>query len=335
MGAGVSSAALLLWRDEASRRGLETFDWETSPGSTSLPLELFVARAESLARHCGERSLGWRLGADHDLRLLGDVGDAILACSTLGSALRRFSDFFALLQDASELSLSLGKRHCAVSYRILDPEIWPRHQDAIFTLAVVAQLIRKAASFHCEEIEVFVEESDPAAARELALASGVSCYPGAEANILRFPLHLLDLPLPAEPGLTVPDLRPMKLSVARRRREIGIQELVRAMIYQRLGSGQIAQHPIARAIGVSSRTLRRRLADEGTCFQQIVDDCRMRQAAHEFRKRRPISIAQTALRLGYSEHSTFTRAFARWSGMAPQEFIATREHAWAKRVART
>ena len=56
-------------------------------------------------------------------------------------------------------------------------------------------------------------------------------------------------------------------------------------------------------------------------FQHIVDECRMRQAAHEFRRRSRVSLAQTALRLGYSEHSTFTRAFARWSGMPPQSYI--------------
>lgn len=325
MGASISNAALLLWRDEASRHGLETFGSEGSSGSTTTSLKLYVARAENLARHCGQRSLGWRLGERQEIRLLRDVGEAILACSTLGSALQRFSDFFALLQDGSELSLNFEKHHCAVSYRILDPEIWPRHQDAIFTLALVGQLIRKAAPAHWEEVEVFLEEPDPAAARDLASASGLTCCSGAEANLLRFPIHLLESPLPAEPNLIAPDLRQMRFGVARRRRETGTQQLVRAIIYQRLGTGRIGQQEIARAIGLSSRTLRRRLANEGMCFQQIVDDCRMRQAAHEFRKRRPISIAQTALRLGYSEHSTFTRAFTRWSGMAPQEFIAARE----------
>lgn len=325
MGAGVSSAALVLWRREARRRGIETFAWEIPPGSTTVSLKLFVALTEKLAGHCGHRAMGWRLGESHDLRLLRDVGEAMLACSNLGAALRRLADFFALLQDASELSLCFAKRHCTISYRILDPDIWPRHQDAIFTLGLVAQLIRRAAPLHWEEVEAFIEDPDPAVARELALASGINCYPGAEANILRFPLYFLDLPLPLEPGLAVPDLRLMRLRVAQKRRETGVQELVRGLIYQRLGSDQIAQEEIARTLGMSSRTLRRRLADESTSFQQIVDDCRMRQAAHEFRERRPISIAQTALRLGYSEHSTFTRAFTRWSGMAPQDFIAARQ----------
>jgi AraC-like DNA-binding protein len=322
MAASVSSAALLLWRKEAQRLGLDTFAAECAAESGTVPLRHFVALTECFAAQCGHRSLGWLLGELHDLRLLYDVGRAILTCSNLGAALRRLVDYFALMQDATELSIGQERQCCIVSYRILDPEIWPRHQDAIFTMAIVAQLIRKAAPAHWQEVELFVEHPDLAASQELARLTGISCDPGADANILRFPLRFLDMPLRPEPSVVPPDLRQLNGRVAQKRRQTGVQDLVRSLIYQRLGAGQIDQERIARALGMSGRTLRRRLADEGVSFQQISDDCRMRQAAHEFRERRPISIAQTALRLGYSEHSTFTRAFTRWSGMPPQAFIA-------------
>ena len=96
---------------------------------------------------------------------------------------------------------------------------------------------------------------------------------------------------------------------------------VRTMIFQGLNDGGFTQDTVARALGMSSRTLRRRLAGEGVSFQHLLDECRMRLAAFEFRVRENVSIAQTALRLGYSEHSTFTRAFSRWSGMPPQSYI--------------
>ena len=51
-----------------------------------------------------------------------------------------------------------------------------------------------------------------------------------------------------------------------------------------------------------------------------LDECRMQYAALEFRKRKKQSLAEMALKLGYSEHSTFSRAFQRWSGMAPHEY---------------
>ena len=68
--------------------------------------------------------------------------------------------------------------------------------------------------------------------------------------------------------------------------------------------------------------MRRRLADEAISFQKLLADCRMRQAMLEFQSRPDASIAEIALRLGYAEHSTFTRAFSRWAGVPPQEFRA-------------
>jgi AraC-like DNA-binding protein len=54
----------------------------------------------------------------------------------------------------------------------------------------------------------------------------------------------------------------------------------------------------------------------------VLDECRMRQAEFEFRTRPDLSIAEIALRLGYAEHSNFTRAFLRWSGVSPQQYRA-------------
>ena len=69
--------------------------------------------------------------------------------------------------------------------------------------------------------------------------------------------------------------------------------------------------------------MRRKLTEQGSSFQQVLDECRMRQAVFEFRVRPDLSIAQIALRLGYAEHSNFTRAFHRWSGVSPQAYRAT------------
>ena len=71
--------------------------------------------------------------------------------------------------------------------------------------------------------------------------------------------------------------------------------------------------------------MRRRLAEEGRSFQEVLDECRMRQALFEFRARPDLSIAEIALRLGYAEHSNFTRAFHRWNGVSPQAFRAQLE----------
>lgn len=325
----VSAAAISVWLEEGERLGLDMpeflpdcrtfYDMRRSPAT--IPLTMFVEVIEGIARQSGNRSLGWVLGDRYDLTQLGDVGRAILSSSTLGSALRRLVDYFGLMQDSTEMTMRSEDGHCSISYRILDPEIWPRHQDAIFTMAIICQLIRRARDIQWEQVELGVEQDDSTVSLDLGRCAATSCYSDGDANIIRFPLAYLNLPMTLDPAVVPPDFREMNRHVAQKRRATGIDMRVRALIYQQLGSGHIDQEYVAGQLGMSSRTLRRRLADVHFSFQQIVDDCRMRQAAHEFRLRGHVSIAQTALRLGYSEHSTFTRAFSRWSGMPPQMFI--------------
>lgn len=76
---------------------------------------------------------------------------------------------------------------------------------------------------------------------------------------------------------------------------------------------------ICRRVGSSARTLRRRLGEEGTGYQQLLDEARFSWAkrALEF-SRRPVT--QIAYELGYSAPSNFTRAFRRALGTSPSQF---------------
>lgn len=82
----------------------------------------------------------------------------------------------------------------------------------------------------------------------------------------------------------------------------------------------------ARALGMSARSLRRRLSEEGACFHQIVDDAlHALSRQHLSNPRR--SIKEIASALGYSEQAGFCRAFRRWSGTSPTEYRAQSAHA--------
>ncbi len=70
-------------------------------------------------------------------------------------------------------------------------------------------------------------------------------------------------------------------------------------------------------LGVSPRTLRRRLQNEGTSFQTLLDDVRFSLAkGHLYRGE--IAVAELAFVLGFSDTSAFYRAFKRWTGTTPQ-----------------
>jgi AraC-like DNA-binding protein len=84
-------------------------------------------------------------------------------------------------------------------------------------------------------------------------------------------------------------------------------------------AGVPTQATVARALGMSSRTLHRRLADAATSFEKLLDDTR-RELAVEYLRRSDYSVGEVAYLLGFAETSSFNRAFRRWTGRSPSEF---------------
>jgi AraC-like DNA-binding protein len=90
-------------------------------------------------------------------------------------------------------------------------------------------------------------------------------------------------------------------------------------IVQRLPDGPPSQQQIASALHISNRTLQRKLHEEGTSFMDLLQGSRM-QLAHKYLSNSGRSVVETAYLLGFSEPSTFSRAFKRWTGVAPAEY---------------
>ncbi|MEH2489550.1 AraC-like DNA-binding protein [Bradyrhizobium sp. AZCC 2230] len=81
---------------------------------------------------------------------------------------------------------------------------------------------------------------------------------------------------------------------------------------------------IARRLGMSHRTLARRLASEGLTFTAILDELKI-DLAKSYLKKDELPISQTARLLGYGEVSAFTHAFRRWTGMTPRQWRAAND----------
>ena len=112
-----------------------------------------------------------------------------------------------------------------------------------------------------------------------------------------------------EPSLSRQD--PFARDVTRRVREV-IGDVV-----AKGGSPGIQQ--VAEAMATSVRTLQRRLRAAGVTYGSVVQEARC-AAARRMLKDRQRRIGQIARTLGYSDHAHFTRAFQRWTGLAPSDF---------------
>jgi AraC-like DNA-binding protein len=92
---------------------------------------------------------------------------------------------------------------------------------------------------------------------------------------------------------------------------------VRTILVRRISDGEPTRGKVAKAMGMSERTLHRRLEAERTSFQEVLDDTR-RELAEQYLSRGEMSLADTTYLLGFSDQSSFFRAYRRWFGTSPK-----------------
>ena len=97
-----------------------------------------------------------------------------------------------------------------------------------------------------------------------------------------------------------------------------ISQVKRAVIDD-LPSGSPSEANIAKRVLLSSRTLQRRLTDEGTNFRTLVFEVR-RELAEKYISDRDMPLAEISYMLGFADTSSFSRAFKRWTGEPPAAF---------------
>ncbi|MBT8117390.1 MAG: AraC family transcriptional regulator, partial [Gammaproteobacteria bacterium] len=92
----------------------------------------------------------------------------------------------------------------------------------------------------------------------------------------------------------------------------------RAAIRRALPSGELTVDTLSEDMGISRRTLQRRLSSLGVSFKQILQDVRQQQSRRYLDDPR-LAVTEIALLLGYSDQASFSNAFKNWFGCAPTE----------------
>jgi AraC-like DNA-binding protein len=105
--------------------------------------------------------------------------------------------------------------------------------------------------------------------------------------------------------------------------EFSLEQALRARLRGALAQGHADPARLALLLGVSERTLQRRLAQLGRSFSAVVEDFRREEAARLLATP-SVHLVEVAARLGYAEQTSFTRAFRRWTGTTPGAWRAAR-----------
>ncbi|MCG8443772.1 MAG: AraC family transcriptional regulator [Caulobacterales bacterium] len=111
----------------------------------------------------------------------------------------------------------------------------------------------------------------------------------------------------------------LETELAKLEDDVSLDQRVRIQVSQSLSAGVPSISEIGGRLGLSGRTLQRRLSDRGLSFQTLVDEAR-RQLAERLLHETRYSLAEVSFLAGFSEQSAFTRAFKRWSGRTPRSY---------------
>lgn len=163
---------------------------------------------------------------------------------------------------------------------------------------------------------------DPARARALADHFDCQITWQASQNAILIRTAHLDLPNPnADPALVATLLGFADDILTRINRDLSTTDRLRRMLRSAPPGSDPARDAMARALGLSGRSLHRRLQAEGTGFQQLVDEAR-REAAMRDLATTDLPVSQIAAQLGYHEVRSFYRRFKVWTGQTVGEFRA-------------
>jgi len=282
----------------------------------TVPLARYVAMMETAARQSHNPLFGLGFGQQFQPEQLGLIGQLALAAPDIGTGLAAFAHCFSLHQQDTETRLVRDATMLRLEYRIINPEIWSRRQDADLTMGMFVNLLRRALGSHLDVDEVCFEHPQPEQSHAHEAAFGAPVFFNATTNAITFRATNLDRPMPARDPTRFASLAEDLRRIGGGGRPLDLMPKVMSEIRRCLVNGPPGIDRIADRLRLPRWTLQRRLAEHGVCFSACVDHVRARLSLIYLAEPH-ISIAAIAELLGYSEVSAFSRACKRLHGAAP------------------
>ncbi|MCB8818935.1 AraC family transcriptional regulator [Microvirga rosea] len=271
------------------------------------------------ATELGDDLLGFHIAQAFDLRELGSFYYVMASSEKLGDAILRESHYSSVVNEGLRISCQKASMF-SVDFEYVGVE---RHLDRHEMEFWITCNLRKSRFFTNRSLVptyvgfIHRHEGD-LSEMERYFACNINF--GASADRISFELQAADLPLiTADPYLNrflVDDYE--RAFASRQFSRNPLRTRVENAITPRLPHGDANIGNIASDLGMSPRTLSRRLAEEGHTFSSILDELR-EVLAKNYLKHTELSISQITWLLGYAEASSFVHAFQRWTGMSPSD----------------
>ncbi|MBT3143827.1 AraC family transcriptional regulator [Falsiruegeria litorea] len=296
------------------------------PVDTSSTHELAVtqnheaALLDRLADRLNHPLFGAEAGTLHDPRRGSILTYISMAADTLSDQLDLLARYMPITRTKARLSIEKTPGLATIVLSNTDPKIQEHRQHTEFAAAAVIKMMQTTIGQN-PAVHLRLAHGQESDVDGMAQILGCPVSLGARRLEIQLCPELLQHPVNNADSRLLQHLRAYGDILLKRRRVDGgsIRDAIDTVVLPRLSHGVPTLTSVAQLLGLSARTLSRRLSAEGLSFRQVIEDLRYDLARHYLADPN-LPLAEIGFLLGFADQSSFGTAFRRWAGDTPFKY---------------
>ena len=308
-----------LGHDPITLLGPEVSRIESAEPGQRVDLHAFAELFARAHQACNRPDLALRVGQGIQARHYGILGYITMSCGTLGEAIRELERYERLVGEISHSSLRIEADTAILRWQAPagSPNSDLLAQSSLAGWGTYARWLLNQPELICDADFEFPAPDN--IQPFLDMVGGRVRFDQSE-TALRFPIDLLRAPIShADPALKQLMAHQASAQLQSITGESQWLNAFRQQLLDQMRQGTPTLDSACSALALSPRTVQRRLQEQGSNFQLLLDEVRLSRAKQLLADPN-LSLVDVAFLLGYSEQSAFTRAFKRWTGQSPRRW---------------
>ncbi|OHC30244.1 MAG: AraC family transcriptional regulator [Pseudomonadales bacterium RIFCSPLOWO2_12_59_9] len=249
------------------------------------------------------------------------VGYALMSSRTLKEGFTRLVRYQRIIAEGADLSFRPLGQGYGLILSIHGDRLPPARQSAEASLAYALAFCRWMTGKPLSPLKICFQGDPPADLEPYQQVFQAPLQFNAEHYALLFDRADLDIPLQTANAALAQLHDRFAGEYLARFSDSRVTHQARQVLCRLLPQGEPKRESVAQALCLSQRTLQRRLQEEGSSFQQLLDDTR-RELVVQYLAQPNLTLLETAYLLGFADPSNFFRAFRRWFDCTPGEYRA-------------